>query len=280
MARTIEQINESILAAKAAETDLSGLTSNSRRAIWRLWAYIVAGAQNNFEQLLDLEKENIESIILTAPAGSPYWVQQKMFLFQYDPTTPQIVQLNTSTFSYTYPTVNTALRIINRCSVNRQVYNVVQVKVAKSTGALTVGEIAAAQDYINTIGVAGINYQVISQNADKMYVVADVYYKGQYSAIIQANVIAAIEAYFAGIDFDGVVTLTDLERSIRNVEGVNDVVLNSVFARDDSTIFVNATRLINNRLELQRLWQTKAGYIIGETEPGNTLADTLTFIAQ
>lgn len=282
MARTAYQIYQSILIAKAAESDLSGLTSTSRRAIWSLWAYIIAGGQATFEQLLDLEKENIETIVLSAPAGNPYWVQQKMFEFQYDATTPQIVQLNTSTFAYAYPTIDEALQIITRCSVNRQIYNTVQIKVAKGStpASLSSGELSAAQDYINTIGVAGINYVVISLTADKMYIDADIYYKGQYSAIISANVIAAIDAYFAGLDFNGQVVLTDLERAIMNVAGVNDVVLNNVRARKDSVALGSATYLVQNNTELQRNWQTQAGYIVGETTSGNTLADTLNFIAQ
>jgi hypothetical protein len=282
MARSIDQINNSILAAIAAETDLSGLTSTSRRAIYKLWSYIVAASQNNFEQLQELEIANIENIILTAPAGNPYWVQQKMFEFQYDATNPQIIQLNTSTLAYSYDTIDEALQIITRCSVNRQIYNTVQIKVAKGTtpAALSGGELSAAQDYINTIGVAGINYVVISLAADKMFVDADIYYKGQYSAVIEANVIAAIDAYFAGIDFNGLVTLTDLERAIMNVAGVNDVVLNNVRARKDSVALSGATYLVQSNTELQRSWQTQAGYIVGETTASNTLADTLNFIAQ
>lgn len=282
MARTVDQIYQNILTAKAAESDLSGLTSTSRRAIWSLWAYVIASGQATFEQLLDLEKENIETVVLSAPAGNPYWVQQKMFDFQYDATTPQIVELNTSTFAYAYPTIDTALQIITRCSVNRQIYNTVQIKVAKGTtpAALSSGELSAAQDYINTIGVAGINYVVISLASDKMYIDADIYYKGQYSAIISANVIAAIDAYFAALDFNGQVVLTDLERAIMNVAGVNDVVLNNVRARKDSVALGSATYLVQNNTELQRNWQTQAGYIVGETTSGNTLADTLNFIAQ
>lgn len=281
-ARTVEQIYQSIVIAKQAETDLNGLTSDSRRAIWRLWAYIIASGQATFEQLAELEKANIQSIVLSAPANSTYWVQQKMFDFQYDATNPQIVQLNTSTFAYSYPTIDTALQIITRCSVNRQVYNTVQIKVAKGTTptALSGLELSAAQDYINTIGVSGINYVVISNASDKMFIDADIYYKGQFSAIIQANVIAAIEAYFSGLDFNGVVTLTDLEVTIKAVAGVNDVVLKNVRARKDSVNLTDATYLVQNNTELQRSWQTQAGYIVGETTSGNTLADTLNFIAQ
>lgn len=283
MARTVDQINESILNQVANDSTLSTqLTSTSRRAIWRLWAYQMALAQATFEQLVELEKDNIDDVVLTAPAGNPYWVQQKMFLFQYDNTTPQYVQLNTTTFAYQYPTVNESLRIITRCSVDRSIYNTVQVKVAKSSTPepLTSPEIAAAQNYIDTIGVAGVNYQIISLEADRFYISADIYYKGQYSTVIEANVIAAITDYLSNIDFNGRVILTDVEIAIKSVTGVNDVVLNMVRARKETVPILSATYLVENKTELQRSWQTVAGYIIPEDTSGSTLSDTLTFIAE
>lgn len=282
MARTVEEIYQNIIAAKEADSNLNSLTSTSRRAIWRLWAYIVAAAQSTFEQLMGLEKENIQSIVDAAPAANSAWVQAQMFKFQYDATTPQIVQLNTTTFAYGYPTVDATKCIITRCSVNRQIYNVVQIKVAKGTTpeALTSLEKSAAQDYINIIGNCNANYQVISLNADRLYVQADIYYKGQYSAIIQANVIAALQAYMAGIDFNGQVLVSDIEGVIRNVTGVNDVVLKNVGARADTTDPDLRYLLVENNTLIARNWQTVAGYIIDEDNTGDTFADTLNFIAQ
>lgn len=282
MARTVEEIYQSIIAAKEADSNLNSLTSTSRRAIWRLWAYIVAAAQATQEQLMGLEKDNVQAIVDAAPAGNAAWVQEQMFKFQYDATTPQIVQLNTSTFAYAYPTIDATKQIITRCSVNRQIYNVVQLKVAKGTTpeALTSLEKSAAQDYIDTIGNCNANYQVISLNADRLYVDADVYYKGQYSAIIQANVIAAIEAYMSALDFNGQVLMSDLETVIRSVTGVTDVVLNNVGARADDTDPDVRYLLIENNTLIARNWQTVAGYIIQEDNSGDTFADTLTFIAQ
>lgn len=282
MARTVEEIYQSIIAAKEADSNLSSLTSTSRRAIWRLWAYIVAAAGATQEQLMGLEKDNIQSIVDAAPAANAAWVQAQMFKFQYDATTPQIVQLNTSTFAYYYPTVDTAMQIITRCSVNRQIYNVVQIKVAKGSTpeALTSLEKAAAQSYIDTIGNVNANYQVISLAADRLYVAAQVYYQGQYSSIIQANVIAAIEAYMASLTFNGQILISDLEGVIRNVAGVNDVILSNVGARADATSADERYLLVSNNTLMARNWQTVAGYIIQEDNSGDTFADTLTFIAQ
>jgi hypothetical protein len=136
---------------------------------------------------------------------------------------------------------------------------------------------------INVIGVAGINYVVISLESDKMFIEADIYYQGQYAAVIQANVIAAIEAWFvdrATNNFNGAVEMADLEGIINGVTGVNDVVLKNVRGRTDADLFAAGIDFILGTQVLLRKWNTVSGYIGSETDTGHTLADSLTFIAE
>lgn len=293
MARTIAQIQAQIIAQIAATPELGyyddvnvwhNITENtSARAIWRLWTWIQATAIGIFEQLIDLYIVVIEAIVARSSAASTLWVQDKMFKFQYDATTPQIVQLIDTVPQY--PEVDANKRIITACSVTTDVNNTVNVKVAKSSPfvKLVALEKSAAQSYINTIGVAGITYVVISEDADKIYIQADIYYQGQYSTVIQANVIATLNAYLqtlSVVNFNGSLKMSDLEGVIRNVEGVNDVVLKNVKGRPDATAFGFGTYFIQNSTIVQRLWNSFAGYIIQETTAGQTFADSLTFIAQ
>lgn len=282
MARTTNEIYATIVAAKEANADLAGLTSDSNRAIWRLWAFITASCQAIFEQLMDAYVAAIELLVSKSPAASTLWIQDKMFKFQYDAANPQIVQL--IDLAPQYPVVDANKRIITACSVTSGISNVVNVKIAKGDPyeALTVSELSAAQSYINTIGVAGITYTCISLDADKIYIDATVYYSGQYSAIIQDTVIAAINNYLQTLsvtNFDGSIKMSDLEGIIRNVAGVTDVVMNNVKVRDDATVFALGTYLIQNQTLLQKDYNSKAGYLVSETTSGNTLADSLTFTA-
>ena len=287
MTRSVEEIQNGIITSVQADSNLSGATSTSRRALWRLWTYIVALAQSTFEQLMGAEKENIQAVVDAAPTGNPAWVQAQMFKFQYDATTPQIVELNTTTLAYAYPTIDTTKQIITRCSVSKGVYNAVYVKVAKGTtpAKLSSGEKAAAQSFIDTIGSIEANYKVVSLDADRLYIDADIYYKGQYSSVIDTNVIAAIDAYMAdltnsGNELDAEVLLSDLELTIRGVAGVNDVVLKNVGARANTTVADERYLLVSNNTTISRNWQTVAGYIIQEDNSGDTFADTLNFIPQ
>jgi len=280
MARTADQIQKEIIAAVESTTELSGLTSQSRRSIWRLFTYVVAFIQSVFEQKTDLFKSEIEGIVDRAAPNTAAWIQDRVFKFQYDAITPQVIDL--VNLVPTYPTINTDLQIVTRCSVKADLSNNVKIKVAKSEPpvALSNAEKSALQDYVTTIGCAGINYLVSSATSDKLYVEADVYYQGQYSAIIADNVIAAIEAFLAALPFDGQLLVSDLERTIRTTTGVKDVVLKNVKARANGTLLSNASSLVASNALVARSWNTVAGYIVGEDTSGSTLADTLTFIPQ
>ena len=283
MARTIAQIQAQIIATKQAQPELAGLTSTSKRAIWNLWTFVIATCIGIFEQLLDSFLTNVETQVNAIAGASILWLQAKMFQFQYDATIPQVVQLINTVPQY--PVVDATKQIITACSVTSSLSNQVTIKVAKSNPyvALVSAELTAAQSYINTIGAAGISYTVISLNPDKLYVQASIYYQGQYSTVIQQNVIDAINSFLQNLsitNFNGSMKISDLEGVIRNVAGVNDVILNNVKGRDDASTFANGVDLVLNNTVISRQWDTVAGYIVQETTSGKTFADSLIFIAQ
>ena len=283
MSRSISQIQAQIIATKQAQPELAGLTSTSKRAIWNLWTFVIATCIGIFEQLLDSFLTNVETQVNASAGASILWLQAKMFQFQYDATIPQVVQLINTVPQY--PVVDATKQIITACSVTSSLSNQVTIKVAKSNPyvALVSAELTAAQSYINTIGAAGISYTVISLNPDKLYVQASIYYQGQYSTVIQQNVIDAINSFLQNLsitNFNGSMKISDLEGVIRNVAGVNDVILNNVKGRDDASTFANGVDLVLNNTVISRQWDTVAGYIVQETTSGKTFADSLIFIAQ
>jgi hypothetical protein len=288
MARTTSVINQQILDSITADTTLAPLlTSTSKRAIYRLFAFIVAVAINFLEQLMDIFTLNVETVAATAAPGTPAWLQAQLFKFQYSDTSPQVIQF--INYAPAYPTVDPTLCIISRASVNTTVANQVEIKVATGStpAALTSTQLDALKAYINPpngIGTTGITYNVSSSNSDKLYVQATIYYSGDYAAVIQANVIAAINNFLAVQSdvnhFNGKMKLSDLELAVRNVAGVNDVVMVNVQARPDAVAYGSGTYLIQAQQVLSRLWSTVSGYIVSETVTGHTLADSLTFIAE
>lgn len=280
MARSIATIQAALIADVQADSTLSGLTSTSKRAMWRLWTFVFAVAINLLEQLMDVFKTNTEKTVSLAAPQTSQWLQDKVFKFQYDATNPQVLQL--INLVPQYAVVDASLRIVTRCSVKTNLSGSVTIKVAKNEPPepLDNSELSALQTYVSLIGVTGIAYAVTSTASDKLFVQADIYYNGGYSSVIQTNVITAIENYLASLPFDGGMKLTDLEAAIRNTEGVNDVIFTNVIAREDATPLANGTYLVTGNQYVGRIWPTVSGYIVGETTSGSTLADTLNFIAE
>ena len=281
MARTIAQIQAQIIATKQAQPELAGLTSTSKRAIWNLWTFVIATCIGIFEQLLDSFLLSVEAQVNASAGASILWLQAKMFQFQYDAITPQVVQLINTVPQY--PVVDATKQIITACSVTSDLSNQVVIKIAKSSPyvALTSTELSSAQGYINTIGAAGIIYNVVSLNPDQLYCQATIYGQGQYSAILKQNVIDALNNWLqtlSNTSFNGAIKVSDLEGIIRNVAGVNDVVLNNVRGRDDASSFSAGIDLVVTNAVVQRQWNTVAGYAIQETTSGKTFNDSLTFI--
>lgn len=280
MARSVDEIQIAIITDVQSLPELAAANSTSKRAIWRLWTFVVASAIAIFEQLMDVFKSEMETTVSLAAPQTTQWFQNKCLLFQYSATDPQVLQL--INLVPQYPLVNTTLRIVTRCSVRTTINNTVLIKAAKNEPPepLDSGELSALQSYVGVLGVAGVYYSVLSQESDKLYIAADVYYNGAYSAIISSNVIASITAYLSSLPFDGAMRINDLEAAMRGALGVNDVVLRNVKARANGTTLANATYLVLNSQFIGRLWSTVSGYIVGETTPGSTFADTLNFIPE
>ena len=279
MSRTIPQIQSQIIADVKADPILSGLNSTSKRAIWLLWTYIFATATFLLESLIDIFKTSVELTASMAAPASAAWLQAQVLKFQYSATVPQIIQL--INFAPAYPTVDTTLQIISRTSVVTTVAGQTLIKVATGNPptALSTPQLDALQDYVNAIG-ATVSYVVTSTAADELYIAADVYYQGQYSAIISQNVILAINNYLAALPFNGQLKVSDIELTIRSVTGINDCILKNVIARTNSTPLASGTYLVQNETYISRTWNTVSGYMVSETTSGGTLVDTLNFIAQ
>lgn len=280
MARSIDEIQAAIIADVQADSTLSGLTSTSKRAIWRLWTFVIAVSINILEQLIDVFKTNTDATVLLSSPQTPQWLQDKVFKFQYSATNPQVIQI--IDLVPQYPVVDTTLRIVTRCSVKTNLAGSVTVKVAKGTtpAPLSGGELAALQSYVAIIGVTGVAYAVTSTDSDKIYINADVYYQGAYASIIQTNLINAVNSFLASLPFDGTMKINDLEMAMRQAEGVNDVVLKNVVARANGTALVNGTYLVINNQFVGRLWPTISGYMVTETTSGSTINDTINYIAE
>jgi hypothetical protein len=274
MARSISTIKKTIIEEKNTKDNISVIQfaeeGGSRVGILNLWADVVSLCINVHEQLFDKHKSDVELLVDNAIPGTEKWIQSKVFEFQYDVTTPQYVEL--VDYVPAYPTIDTSLQIITRCSVISLGNGRITIKVAKSEPpvALSAPEKTALEGYITAIIPAGPYVTISTQDSDKLYIDAEVFYDGQYVDSIQATVEAAIKDYLDNLPFDGDVLNSKIQDAIQSVDGVNDVVINEVKARKDTTPISGAT-------VVARKWSTVAGYIEEETTSSNTWSDTITY---
>ena len=279
MARTVQQIKQSMLDAKNADPTLSTLTSTSQTAKWNLYYFIVASCIAIFEQLQDIFKVELETIASTAAPSTPQWTRNKVLAFQ----TGDVAELNTTTFVIEYPTINTANQILTRCAVVTAPNRTVLIKVAKSDPPtpVSVGELAELQSYVETFNPAGIAFTLINEDSDKMEVAATIYYNGQYSAVIATNVEAALNSYMANLPFNGVISTQSVVDAIQAVEGVISVSLARILVRKDTVAYGAGVTLYNLSTGVDAVqYQTISGYVEEETTATHTFNDTLTYQVQ
>ncbi len=278
MARTIEEIQNEMIAAKDNDPNLAALNSPSTTAIWRLWTFIVAVAINLHEQFLDQGILELEQIAREAIAGTADWLQQRVLEFQYSATNPQVITVIDGRASY--PTIDESLRIITRASVKEQANGRVLVKVAKNDSPLlplNTDELNALIGYLDKVGFVGIPIDTVSLNADRFRFEGEIFYSGEFvESTVKQNVIEAIENYLDNVsieNFDGIVTREKVIDAIQAVPGVVGIdTLNVLMnGRPEQDPLGGA-----NNVNVVRQYETFAGYVIQETTAGNRFDDTIT----
>jgi hypothetical protein len=281
MARSAESIRQLMDVQQAAETSLSVLNNPSQTSVFNLEKDVIAEVTNLHEQTWDELQSVLEAEIASAAPASPLWIQDQVFKFQYDLSNPQVLQL--INFAPAYPTVDESLRIITRCSVNTDLNKLVKIKIARSEPPVPINALqyASLTGYLNNILPAGITFNLVNLASDKLYVEAEVFYQGEYTATIQANVEAAINNYLATIPFNGKISVSAVEDAIQGVAGVSDVRIDIIKARQDSTAFASATTIFSSVSSAvgvnARYWDTISGVITEETTGGETFADKIVY---
>lgn len=288
MARSTDEIIATMDAEQASQPDLAPLNSQSQTAIYRLFKYVVAQCQNLLESLMDKKIAEIEAVFDRGIPPSTAWVRQKSFEFQYDATIPQVMQL--VNLVPTYITVDPTKRIITRCCVGT-IAGAVSVFVAKNEPPekLTVAELASFQDYfINSgngtdqavgIGWGGQSITCYSEDPGLVFFEAEIKYNGKFASTFPDECILAMENYISNLGQNPIMRTGSLVDAIQSVTGYVDVFIHNLGCRDSIVPFGSKTDLVGSDVTLLTEFTSSAGYMIPETDTGNTWADKITFTA-
>jgi len=289
MARTTAEIQATMDTEQAAQPALSTLNSTSQTAIYTLWKYIVSKCQNVLEQLWDEKKTELENIIFQGITPSIYWVRAKTFEFQYDATTPQVIEL--IDLIPRYRVIDTTKRIVTRAAVNTGAgYGVVNVAKNEPPEKMTAPELAALQDYFTAagdgttqaigIGYAGQSISFDSYDPDRIYIEGEIFYSGQYSATFPSDAILKIETYISNLDINGVFRVSQMINALAELDGFNSIDIVEMVARPATTGFGGGTVLyLASAGSSSAAYLSTAGYMIGEDTVGETFLDKITFTA-
>lgn len=294
MARTVEQIYDSMVAQMNAETELAGLApqaddaqtlladveSPSIVADHRLWMWAMAFFTWLLELLFDDAKLDIRSREGKG-WGHLRWWQQRLLAFQYgyelDFDDETIIYADTeSPAAIASRIIKYAAAIQAQDSTGPKVLLKAAKDLAGEPDPLSGAEMTSLAEYCEQIQAAGVRIELLSQSADLLKLVAEV----RFNPLVLTNtgeligspgtfpVKDAIEVYLKAIKFNGQLSLTALKDAVQLVDGVNDFII------------ISAERKVgvNPWTQIQRLYNTFAGFIRMSTVTGETLDDTLTYV--
>ena len=258
MARTIAEIYDEMIAEKAnfgvldglqptvdtTQSLLSDLTSTSKVAIWRLIFYIAAVAIWTHEKLFDSHKQEITDLIAAQRLGSLQWYVAQAKKYQHGDS----LSWNDSTYRFEYIALNSDKQIISQAAAI-EVGGKLVVKVAKNGTSglvpLSSAEKTAFSEYMDKIKFAGTRVQVITEQADDLQLDMHVV----YDPLVLSNtgesfenagsfpVEAAVKNFIQYLPFNAALVINELEVAIKQVEGVNDVIIKDAQARFGSIPF-------------------------------------------
>jgi len=252
MARTIQQIQNSIIAAKVADGTLSGLTSTSMTAKWYVWTYIVALCQWTLETLFDAHKLEVQGIITAGKPHTLSWYCVKAKAYQYGDSLP--VDAGGNATSDVYTVIDpTALVVAYAAGVELVPLNIVRIKTAKLVGGvlapLSGPQLTGLGIYMQQVKDAGVRLQITSGNGDNLQLTLAIKYDptvldntgARLDGASSTPVKDAIKAYLVSLPFNGVMNLLNLYNAIADVDGVMLAILELVQANYGMTPYVPIT---------------------------------------
>lgn len=244
MARSIAQIQQSIIAAKTDDGTLSGLSSSSNVSIWLLWTYIVAVCQWTLESLFDAHKNEVSMIIAGQKPHSLQWYVTMAKAFQYGITLPP----DSDVYAVVPPSSLAVLVVQYAAAV--ELVNLVRIKVANSSGGvltpLSGPQLTALTAYMGRIKDAGVRLQLTSGPPDNLQLALTIFYDplvldsagARLDGTATTPVKDAVSAFLGVLPFNGLFVINNLITALQAIDGVRIGEVVSAQANYGSTAYV------------------------------------------
>ncbi len=218
MARTIQQIEESITGRLQATFSLS----TSAASEWRLWVHCVAYCIYSFELVLDAFKREMDADAEKEVAGTLTWYNDKCYEFQMG----HELVFDTVTGLLEYEKVDEFARVVKIASVNVAEDNTIMFRVATEDEEgkivpLTSNQLLNFKNYIDAVKFAGTKSEIISTDADEVKYDIKVYYNPANPVdTVSEAVLASLEEFKTSQRFGGVIYSHKMLEAVTTVTGV------------------------------------------------------------
>lgn len=230
MARSIQEIQNIILQAKAQEPVLESLNSTSKVAIWRLWVYIIAVAIWSLEKLFDQHRADIDKRLAELKPHTARWYRSKALAFQYGfDLLPDSDKFNNQ--GHTEEAIDASKIVKYSAVIESKNEGRLIVKIAGEQSdmlqPITDAQKQAFEAYLQEIKDAGVRLSVVNYQPDVLHLQMKIVYdplvldsNGQ--SIIHAThpVETAIKSYLKRLPFNGELVLAHLIDALQQAEGV------------------------------------------------------------
>jgi hypothetical protein len=232
MARTITEIQQSIIDEKNAYPALAALNSPSKVAIWLLWTYVVAVCFWTLEKLFDLHLEEVNGIIAATKPHKVKWyvTMSKGFMLGYDLVEDQDYY---DTEGLTEEQIEDAQVV--KFAACKEVNKGLRIKVAtlfnSDLAAIDNLSLDAYKAYMARVKDAGVHLDISSSAADSLKLNLIIYYNAlvldSTGARLDGSAVTpvadAVNAFLktqSVINFDGLFVVAHLQDALQAVEGV------------------------------------------------------------
>ena len=243
MARTINQISDSIIARIVSEPKLAGLTSSSKTSVWGLIVYCVSFGIWVLETLFDTHKAEIDTALANQKKGSKLWYRNMALAFQYGfDLIADTDQFNNT--GYTAEQVENSKIIKYAAVTESEAESRLIIKVATENESGVLAPIGAVQKtafdfYIDEINYAGVKYTIINYAPDRLQLNLTIKIDPKVIDTSGAKILmsatdvgtkpieTALAEFMKELPFDGKLVLNALIDKLQAVEGVVNPILNA-----------------------------------------------------
>ena len=239
MARTVAEIkkeisdkfitNETIIRLYGIDTSRTFEQQFSAVSLESILFYVVAFSIWFVENLFDVHRAEVQTIISTMKPHTARWYAEKSRVFQFGfDLQPDSDQFDNTGRTEAEIAVS---KIIEYAAVIEQ-DNQIRIKVAKIAGndlaPLTVPELSAFSSYINRVKDAGIAIELLTDDAEQLRLGLTIFYNPlvigsdgkRIDGTSDTPVPDAVRNYLANIEFDGTFVIAHLVDDLQSVEGV------------------------------------------------------------